>query len=95
MSNEINKLLEILLDKTQEFGDRDDVAMDLSLYYNSKLVSDSLLHIIRDKEEDMDIVDRCLETLAEIICKQKKDVSKIDLEYDKKKKLIEYLSVLC
>lgn len=58
-------LISVLLDKSREFGDRDDAAMDLGSYDGSD-VEEALLKVVMDHSEDEDIVDRAVESLAEV-----------------------------
>lgn len=69
-------LISVLLDTTAEFGDRDDAAMDLSLYDESE-AEDALIEIALDEATDPLLTERCGEALAEIWCR--KDHLNIDV----------------
>jgi len=58
-------LISLLLDKTAEFGDRDDAAMDLGSFDQPAVVS-VLATVASDPSEDDDIVARSGESLAKL-----------------------------
>ena len=58
-------LIELLLDKNAEFGDRDDAAMDL-YKYDEPEAEQALIRVVQDMNEDADILDSAGESLAEI-----------------------------
>lgn len=58
-------LISVLLDSSNEFGDRDDAALDLSLYDEPEAEA-ALAQIATDATNDEDLADTCGESLAEI-----------------------------
>ena len=58
-------LIELLLDKNAEFGDRDDAAMDL-YQYDEPAAEQALIRVVQDMNEDDDILDSAGESLSEI-----------------------------
>lgn len=58
-------LIQVLLDKNAEFGDRDDAAMDLG-EFDDPAAEDALTQIVQEMTEDGDIAIRAGESLAEI-----------------------------
>jgi hypothetical protein len=62
------KLVELLLDTSAEFGDRDDAAMDLRRF-NGPEVEAALASVASSSSSDADLVDRCGESLADIWCR--------------------------
>ena len=62
-------LISLLLDRTAEFGDRDDAAMDLGTFDQLEVVS-ALATVAADPTEDDDLVARCGESLAQIWAKR-------------------------
>ena len=58
-----------LLDGAAEFGDRDDAAMALALS-DAPEAERALLAVASDKEADVDLSDRCGESLARIWCRR-------------------------
>ena len=65
MTKQPEGLIELLLDKKAEFGDRDDAAIDLG-EFDDPTAEDALTRIVQDMSEDGDIADRAGESLAEI-----------------------------
>ena len=63
-------LIGVLLDSAAEFGDRDDAAMDLSEFDNQSVI-DALQKVIDSKESDEDLVERCKESLNEMLLRRK------------------------
>jgi hypothetical protein len=62
-------LIEVLLNENAEFGDRDDAAMNLAEYDDS-FVESALFKIAGSDLADVDLADRCGESLAEIWCRK-------------------------
>ena len=68
MKNEVQQpsgLISVLMDKTVEFGDRDDAAMDLGSYDGPE-VEEALLKVVMDHTEDKDILESVVESVSEI-----------------------------
>ena len=58
-------LIEVLLNKTAEYGDRDDAASDL--WYSDDIRSErALVRVMVDPTEDVNLKDTCLDSLREI-----------------------------
>ncbi|MBM4153364.1 MAG: hypothetical protein FJ220_07580 [Kiritimatiellaceae bacterium] len=64
-SQQPDGLIELLLDKNAEFGDRDDAAMDLA-GFDEVSVEAAFVTVVQDMTEDDGIADRAGESLAEI-----------------------------
>lgn len=64
-------LITLLLDKTSEFGDRDDAAMDLS-EFDDAMSENALLRVATASDEDTELIERCGESLAAIWCRKNK-----------------------
>lgn len=62
-------LINVLLDSSAEFGDRDDAAMDLGAFDESHAF-DALYSIASDPGADADLQERCGESLAQICRRQ-------------------------
>ena len=62
-------LISLLLDKTAEYGDRSDAAMDLEAYDDDE-VETALGAIATDPNEDPDLIDQSGESLAGIWCRK-------------------------
>jgi hypothetical protein len=58
-------LIDLLLDKNAEYGDRDDAAMDLC-QYDQPEAEQALIRVVQDMNEDDDILDSAGESLAGI-----------------------------
>lgn len=71
MHKQPDALVRLLLDKTAEFGDRDDAAMDLGRF-DEPMAEDALFHVATDSGEDIDLVETSGESLAEIWCRKNK-----------------------
>lgn len=66
-------LLACLLDKSVEFGDRDDAAMELGRF-DLPWVEEGLMCVVTDHDEDEMIVDSAAESLFEIYLRQERQV---------------------
>jgi hypothetical protein len=64
----VTSTISTLLDGTAEFGDRDDAALALALS-DEPDAERALLVVASDKGADMDLSDRCGESLARIWCR--------------------------
>ena len=60
-----NGLIAVLLDRSAEFGDRHDAAMDLAFYDDPAAIS-ALESVISDPAEDPDTVEEAEQSLIEI-----------------------------
>jgi hypothetical protein len=58
-------LIQVLLDKSAEYGDRDDAALDL-WYFDDLRAERALAQVVADPTEDEDLADTCLDTLRQI-----------------------------
>ncbi len=65
MSDRVELLIDILLDKEAREDERQDAAMDLSEYIDQRAL-DALMKIATDPREDIVIVDDCAESIGEI-----------------------------
>jgi hypothetical protein len=61
----LDHLIDLLLDKSSEFGDRDDAAIELSAFDEAE-AEDTLAKVASDPASDARLVERCGEALAEI-----------------------------
>ena len=59
-------LISTLLDKSREYGDRHDAAMDLVYFWYDPKVTEALSKVKGDPIEDPDIVEEVTNTLVEI-----------------------------
>ena len=62
------KLVELLLDTSAEFGDRDDAVID-HRQYNEPEVEMALAAVASSPSADVDLIGRCGESLAGIWCR--------------------------
>jgi hypothetical protein len=58
-------LIVVLLDKSAEYGDRDDAALDL-WYFDDNRVEHALVQVLADPTEDEELAETCLDTLRQI-----------------------------
>lgn len=65
----IQQLASALLDKSVEFGDRDDIAMDLG-NYDSSIAENALLHVVLDLSDDEFIIDSAADSLLQMWLRQ-------------------------
>lgn len=67
VENKVEKLIEILLDKNEEIGARDDAAIDLRKY-DDPLALKALLKIATNPDKDEEfLADNCGESVAKIL----------------------------
>ena len=58
-------LIGVLLDRSAEYGDRDDAAIDL-WYFDDPRVEAALVQVVTDPTDDRDLADTCLDSLQQI-----------------------------
>lgn len=61
----LERLVEVLLNKSEEIGDRDDVAMDLSKY-DDDVAEQALITITCDHTDEEIVIDSAGESLSQI-----------------------------
>jgi hypothetical protein len=73
------KLMKVLLDRSAEYGDRSDAALDLANFDTVEVVG-VLWEVVLDEDSDQDLVETAIDTLYTIIAR--KDVH--SSEYERK-----------
>ena len=68
MEDQIKSLINILLDSTARWDERDDAAIDLRMHHNSRAL-EALTKIASDPDEDDIIIDHCAESIGELCSK--------------------------
>jgi hypothetical protein len=71
MLNQVDQLINVLLDYTAREDERDDAAMDLGLYNDSRALS-ALAKVGINPNENSTVLDSCGESIAKIMLKQEK-----------------------
>lgn len=89
-------LIEVLLNREAEFGDRDDAAMDLAAY-DDEQAEHALMSIAEDITVNKLLAERCAESLAEIWVRKKEtqDNKIARLRHDVRQTAVTIMESLC
>jgi len=72
MNNSLDELITLLLNKYDDEGGRDDIAMDLSDNDSNEAFS-ALLQIAQDESDSEVVRDSCIESLSQILYRNKEN----------------------